>query len=286
MLTYDELRRSIRGGLRRGPAKRRRRRRSPLWPPASTRRRWWRTFRRAPYGMQLFFSATILLTIVVALNGAYQVIRKPSELFFPVSSALNKTPLQTWRDYTPIFRAHATDVMTPSLLAALAQVEAAGNPVARTYWRWSWLTARPFDVYRPASSAVGMYQMTDGTFAQARHLCIHEHAVAQDGPWNDWHSCWFNALYTRVVPSHAVELTSAYLDRSVAGILARHGLTATAQARKQELAAVIHLCGAGAGELFARRRFHLTAGQRCGDQEVRSYLTRVQAMQSVFERLP
>ncbi|MGH8231395.1 MAG: lytic transglycosylase domain-containing protein [Steroidobacteraceae bacterium] len=256
-----------------------------LWPSAGTRRRWWRTFRRAPYGMQLFFSATILLTIVLALNGAYQIIRKPSELFFPVSSALNKTPVQTWRDYAPIFREHATDVMTPSLLAALAQVEASGNPVARTYWRWSWTTAQPFDVYRPASSAVGMYQITDGTFAQARHLCIHDHAVAQDGRWNDWHSCWFNSMYTRVVPSHAVELTSAYLDHSVATILARHGLHATALARKQELAALIHLCGAEAGEQFARRRFHLTAGQRCGDQPVGNYLARVQAMQGVFGRL-
>jgi hypothetical protein len=256
-----------------------------LWPSAGTRRRWWRTFRRAPYGMQLFFSATILLSSVVALNGAYQVIRKPSELFFPVSSVLNKSPVQTWRDYAPIFREHATDVMTPALLAALAQVEASGNPVARTYWRWSWTSAQPFDVYRPASSAVGMYQITDSTFAQARHLCIHEHAVAQDGRWNDWHSCWFNALYTRVVPSHAVELTSAYLDHSVATILARHGLHAIALARKQELAALIHLCGAEAGEQFARRRFHLSAAQRCGDQSVGSYLARVQAMQDVFGRL-
>ena len=30
--------------------------------------------------------------------------------------------------------------------AALAQVEASGNPLVRTYWRWSWAT-RPFDVY-------------------------------------------------------------------------------------------------------------------------------------------
>lgn len=235
--------------------------------------------------MQLFFSAAIVLTVLVALNATYQVVRKPSELFFPVSSALNKTPEQTWRDYAPIFRQHATGVMTPSLLAALAQVEASGNPLARTYWRWSWSSAQAFDVYRPASSSVGMYQMTDGTFAQARHLCIHDHAVAQDGPWNHWHSCWFNALYTRVVPSHAVELTSAYLDRNVATILDRHGLEASALSRKQQLAALIHLCGAGAGELFVRRRFHLTAGQRCGDEDIRSYLARVQSLQGVFNRL-
>ena len=106
-------------------------------------------------------------------------------------------------------------MISPELLAALAQVEGSGNPVVRTYWRWSF-NLKPFDVYRPASSAVGMYQITDGTFAEARRYCIHDHAVAQDGPWNDWQSCWFNRLYTRVIPSHAVELTAAYLDRSVA----------------------------------------------------------------------
>ena len=57
-----------------------------------------------------------------------------------------------------------------------------------------------------------MYQITDGTFAQARRYCVHDHVVVEDGPWHDVRSCWFNALYTRTVPSHAVELTSAYLD--------------------------------------------------------------------------
>jgi hypothetical protein len=45
--------------------------------------------------------------------------------------------------------------MTPDLLAALAQVEGSGNPVVRTYWRFS-LTNEPFENFRPASSAVGM----------------------------------------------------------------------------------------------------------------------------------
>jgi len=38
-------------------------------------------------------------------------------------------------------------VITPELLAALAQVEGSGNPVARTYWRWR-LSWNPFEVYR------------------------------------------------------------------------------------------------------------------------------------------
>jgi hypothetical protein len=154
----------------------------------------------APLQIRLLLGFAMLILLLFAVNWVYQVARKPAELFFPVSGTLSKTPAATWRQYGPIFRGHSTPVMTPELLAALAQVEGSGNPVARTYWRWR-LTHQPFEIYRPASSAVGMYQITDGTFQQARRYCIHDHAVVEDGPWHDLRSCWFNAFYARVVPS-------------------------------------------------------------------------------------
>ena len=77
-----------------------------------------------------------VVAALFAVNWLVQVARKPTELFFPVSGVLNKTPAETWREYGPAFRAHSTAVMTPELLAALAQVEGAGNPVAQSYWRW------------------------------------------------------------------------------------------------------------------------------------------------------
>ena len=116
-------------------------------------------------------------------------------------------------------------------------------------------------------------------------LRIHNHAVAEDGPWNSWRSCWFNTLYARVVPSHAVELTSAHLDRSVAITLERHRMASATLQHKQELAAVIHLCGAGAGDDYARRGFRLIDGQRCGDHDARAYLARIKEMKGVFDRL-
>jgi hypothetical protein len=174
--------------------------------------------------------------------------------------------------------------MTPQLLAALAQVEGAGNPVARTYWRWQ-LASNPFELYRPASSAVGMYQITDATLRDAKRYCIHDHAVVEAGPWHDPRSCWFNGLYTRVVPSHAVEMASALLDARVASTLARHRIAAATLQQKQDLAAVIHLCGAGAGDAYAKRGFRLTPGQRCGDHDTRRYLAQVNAMKRVFARL-
>jgi hypothetical protein len=221
-------------------------------------------------------SVAAFAVVVISLNWIYQVVRKPTELFFPVSGALSKTPTETWRQYQSLFREHSTPVITAELLAALAQVEAAGNPVARTPWRLR-ATSDPREVYRPASSAVGMYQMTDGTFREAKRYCIRDHAAIEEG-------CWLTSLYLRVIPSHAVELTSAYLDRRVAAILAGRRLAASAE-QKQDLAAVIHLCGAAAGDAYARRGFRFAPNQRCGEHDARAYLARVTAMKRLFARL-
>ena len=255
-----------------------------LLPSAPTRWRWLRTYQRAPAGAQVIVAILAAITLSITINWIYQVIRKPSELFFPVSGTLYKTPTETWSEYAPIFRKHSTLVITPEFLAALAQVEGSGNPIVRTYWRFSW-KPQLFDVYRPASSAVGMYQITDGTFEEARRYCIHNHQVVTEGRWDEWRSCWFNSLYVRVIPSHAVELTSAYLDVRVSSILARHRIRKATLKQRQNLATLIHLCGAGAGNAYARRGFRLLPGERCGDHDARTYLLRVEAMKRVFGKL-
>jgi hypothetical protein len=235
----------------------------------------------------LLLGASILVFAVFLwfiANGIYQVVRKPSELLFPVSGTLNKTPAETWRQYAPLFKKYSTPAISAQLLAALAQVEGSGNPMVRTYWKWS-LSPKPFDVYRPASSAVGMYQITDGTFGEAKRYCIRDHAVIEDGAWNDWHSCWFNRFYTRILPSDAVQLTSAYLDRAVANLLQRHHVKFVSAQRSDELAAVIHLCGAGTGDAYVRRGLRLTEGERCGDHSAHDYVARVTAMERAFQNL-
>jgi hypothetical protein len=228
----------------------------------------------------LFLAAALAF----AVNAAYQVARKPTELFFPVSGVLAKTPEETWREYGTAFRRFATPAVTPELLAALAQVEGSGNPLVRTYWRWAW-APRPFDLYRPASSAVGMYQITDSTFSEARHYCIHHHTLVREGPWNDWRSCWFNSLYLRVVPRDAIEMTAAYLDLKVNTILAYSVRPDVTDLQREHLAAVVHLCGAGTAAVYAQRGFRFAAGQRCGAHDPREYLRRVDEMRGVFARL-
>src|SRR5438094_4941325 len=269
-------------------ASRRKRRRSAriasVWPVVRSARRALRALLVAPLGVRVLVGAVVVLAVWLAVNWLYQVARKPTELFFPVSGALSKAPPETWRQYGSLFHRHSTSVITPDLLAALAQVEGSGNPVARTYWRWR-LTWNPFELYQPASSAVGMYQITDATFRGAKRYCIHDHVVVEDGPWHDRRSCWFNSLYTRVVPSHAIEMTAARLDRGVASAIRRQRIAAVTLQQKQDLATVIHLCGAGAGDSYARRGFRLIASQRCGDHDVSDYLAQVNAKKRQFARL-
>jgi hypothetical protein len=251
----------------------------------------WRMFRAAkkavlasPPTVRTVVMVSGILLLWLGVNWAYHAFNKPTEVLFPLEHSLDKHPAETWKQYGSLFRTHATSVITPELLAALAQVEGGGNPVARTYWQWH-MTWNPLEVYRPASSAVGMYQITDGTFQEATRYCIHNHRVVEDGPWNDPNSCWFNSLYSRVVPSHAIQLTSALLDRRVTSTVGPRRIGTVTLRQKQNLAAVIHLCGAGAGHAYATRGFRLTHRQRCGDHEVRDYLARVNAMTYQFARL-
>jgi hypothetical protein len=263
---------------------RRRPRRWLRWPARATRRRWLRRLRRAPLAWQLLICSLLAAAAALAINGIYQVARKPTELFFPVSGVLAKTPRDTWHQYSPAFRRFATPAISAELLAALAQVEGSGNPLVRTYWRWAW-AVKPFELYRPASSAVGMYQITDGTFAEARHYCIHHHALAQEGRWDDWRSCWFNGLYARVVPRDAIELTAAYLDLKVNAILAQSPRHTASALQREHLAAVVHLCGAGLAATYAHRGFRFADGERCGAHDPREYLRRIDEMRAVFMRL-
>jgi hypothetical protein len=53
----------------------------------------------------------------------------------------------------------------------------------------------------------------------------------------------------------------------------------------QDLAAIVHLCGAGPAAVFARSGFQLIPDARCGDHDVAIYLARVTAMKRQFRRL-
>ena len=235
-----------------------------------------RKLAKAPRAARIAGVVAILLATLALTNLIYHVIHKPTELFFFVGHRLDKEPPETWRQYGGLFRTYSTGTITPELLAALAQVESSGNPVDRTYWRWRW-SLNPFAVYQPASSAVGLFQMIDGAYAEAARFCIRDNAVTDTG-------CGFSP-YIRAFPSHAIELASVYLDRHVAAVLALAGDAKPNPQQRQDLAAFIHLCGAGPATAYARRHFQMISGERCGDHLVAAYVSRVDAMKRQFLRL-
>jgi hypothetical protein len=243
-----------------------------------------RRLTRSHWKVAIVWYSVLTIGAFFALNWIYQVIRKPGELLAPVSASFSKGPESTWQSYGSLFEKHSTSILSPEFLAALAQVEGSGNPIASTYWRWQW-SWNPFEIYRPASSALGMFQITDGTFAEARKYCIQDHEVVADGPWYDLNSCWFNTFYTRTLPSHSSEMTAAYLHNSVVNALAVRPTAKVTLPQKQKLAAVIHLCGLNRGKTLVTRGFRVEPGERCGTHSLQQYLTKIDLMRKRFARL-
>jgi len=67
-------------------------------------RKLWRLARRAllaflaaPLAIRLLVGASVILTVWWIVNWTYQAVRKPTELFFPMSGALSKAPRHATR---------------------------------------------------------------------------------------------------------------------------------------------------------------------------------------------
>ena len=177
----------------------------------------------------------------------------------------HKAPAETWR-LRAALPPPRTATITPELLAALAQVEGAGNPVARTYWRWRVAGTPSRSIGRlPARSACTRSPI--GTFREAKRYCIRDHVV----PRTPAGTRWFTLYACGAEPRDRDDLGPA---RRGVGDPAPPDRAAARQ--KQDLAAVIHLCGAGRATLRAPR-LPAHPGQRCGDHDSARYLARVDA---------
>ena len=95
-------------------------------------RRTLRKFKAIPTAMQVVVICIAALIVFSVTNLVYQTLHKPTEVFALIPGGSNKTPIETWTQYAPLFREYSTTFISPELLAALAQVESAGNPSART----------------------------------------------------------------------------------------------------------------------------------------------------------
>src|SRR5207248_8617002 len=81
----------------------------------------------------------------------------------------------------------------------------------------------------------------------AAHFCST--TCVHTSPYGAWRSA---------VSSSDLDLTAAYLDLKVTRILARSGISRISAVQQRHLAAVVHLCGAGAGRSEEGR------GGKCG----------------------
>src|SRR4029453_4058220 len=128
-----------------GRSRARRRPLTPRWRSTRALQRTLRLVLAAPLLIRLVIFAVVAVALWSAVNWTYHVIRKPTEVFFPVSGTLAKTPPETWRQYAPLFRRHSTATITPELLPSPAHVDRWGDPVARPYWRWQ-VAWNPFEL--------------------------------------------------------------------------------------------------------------------------------------------
>lgn len=73
--------------------------------------RTFRALRAAPLVLQLIVGLIVSAGLCASANLVYHAVHKPTELLFPVSGMLAKTPPETWRVYGPDFRKYATAVI-------------------------------------------------------------------------------------------------------------------------------------------------------------------------------
>ncbi len=128
--------------------------------------------------------------------------------------------------------------------------------------------------------------MTDGNFEQAKRYCVVNGRVYSVSSKDT--KCYLTSLYSRLIPSHAIEMTSAWLHLNVQGIvdsLPKKKAKKVSLEKRRKLAAVIHLCGEKRGESFAARNFNFRSGETCGTLNARNYVARVLKYEKLFKRI-
>tara|TARA_B100001248_G_C27399354_1_gene468667 strand:+ start:367 stop:1038 length:672 start_codon:yes stop_codon:yes gene_type:complete len=213
----------------------------------------------------LFYS---LITLFVA-NIGYAIYEKPWQILHPISKQFKKVPYHTWQEYQADFQKYASPQLSASFLAALAQSESAGNPWATVYWQVN-LSREIYRIFHPASSALGLYQITQGTMKEMKKYCW-ENGKAIRG------NCFWNRFRMRLSSYDSIYLTSAYLNYWVNRF--------PEYRNKEKMAALIHLCGIEKVRRHMHRYGKVSKIQRCGSHRIKNYLSRIRSYQSKMQQL-
>jgi hypothetical protein len=196
---------------------------------------------------------------------AYHIYHHPSLVFLPLSSSFYKTPTETWDSYGELFESYSSDKLAPEFLAALAQTESMGNPLALTYWSLS-ASLNPFHWFRPASTATGILQVTSPTWKEMKNFCLQDMKLikhAQTGV------CRGNLFRFRIFASHSVHLVSAWFHDFLED--KRLGDRDT-----RKVLSVLHLCGKTKAKKFLRNSLNFKAIGRCGSHKPSLYFSKLE----------
>lgn len=203
----------------------------------------------------------------LAVNFVVQLAKKPTEILSVAGFFKSKRPEETWRAYRAYFTDSASDLLSADYLAALAHQESGGNPWASPPWRVR-LNSKVFDIYAPSTTAVGLYQFLDETYA----------TVAGENPGTGY---WGS----RLSPQASTQVAARYLNREVERIRQEHGLRKLSAERAQAIASIVHLCGKGKAVQFVRSGFSYSRLGMCGAHSPQRYVEQVQSLKLTFATL-
>ncbi|MCH2535573.1 MAG: lytic transglycosylase domain-containing protein [Bdellovibrionales bacterium] len=233
----------------------------------------------SPYAFICFTVVIYFLMILVV-----QIIQKPAHLLGFMSSYFYKTPYETWQSYHQDFKQYETITTSSYVLAAIAQVESSGNPIATPHWEWN-LKNKWHSLYAPVSSSVGLYQFTTPTFERAGTLCVHKGEIYDKvEPYQILHPCWWSRFGVRLSASSSIRAASAYLHKEVGELLRRFNMEHLGVKSRARLAMVVHLCGKYKAALLLKKRSLASLGY-CGSHNVAQYIKKAERLIVKFKKL-
>lgn len=223
-----------------------------------------------------WFQLTIVISICYI---AFHIYHKPSIILLPVSNSFNKLPNETWDTYKDYFNEYSSKTISPFLIAAIVQHESAGNPLAQTYWKWNW-DVNPFKWFAPASSSLGLMQMTSGTWEDAKKFCtLGGEVIREEGK----KSCW-NFLASRLFPASNIRLASIRYHYYLKKWKESLGVDNLSSKLSRRFISVMHLCGVEKAFKWADKP-HLLKKRRCGGHSVREYLRSIARLERKFRNI-
>lgn len=230
------------------------------------------------------FMITFALFFYFFIIVSTQLIQKPAQALSLISSYFYKTPYETWVSYQSYFHKYQTLTTSPYVLAAIAQVESSGNPLATPKWEWNFKNSW-HSLYAPVSSSVGLYQFTTPTFKRAGKFCVHKGEVYKDIESHQiFHPCWWSKFSTRVSASSSIRAASAYLHKEVSELQSAYSKKKLSLKSRARLAMVVHLCGKYKASLLLKKSSLASLGY-CGSHRVSYYIKKAERLVKKFKNL-